>query len=65
MVYARELTGWLTVTVCYAKLEPLLYFIIHRGFFKTSVFEKATLDLEGKPPILAVFRELFEKLTEF
>jgi len=36
-----------------------------QSFFKTSGFEKASLDHSGKPVILPVFRELFEKLTEF
>jgi hypothetical protein len=35
------------------------------GFFKISDFEKATLDFVGKPADWTVFRELFEKLTEF
>ena len=38
---------------------------IYRGFSKTSVFGKATLDLKEKPAFEAVFRKPFPKLTEF
>jgi len=36
-----------------------------RGFSKTSVFGKSTLDLTEKPAIWAVFRKPLTKLTEF
>ena len=36
-----------------------------RSFFKTLVFEKATLDLKEKPVVLPVFPKPFSKLTEF
>jgi hypothetical protein len=37
----------------------------YRGFPKTSVFGKATLDLEGKVDFCPLFPKLFPKLTEF
>ena len=39
--------------------------VIIRGFSKTSVFGKATLDLVEKPAFKTVFRKPFSKLTEF
>ncbi|MDR2375610.1 MAG: hypothetical protein LBD96_04130 [Treponema sp.] len=36
-----------------------------RGFPKTSVFGKATLDLEEKADFWPLFPKLFPKLTEF
>jgi hypothetical protein len=38
---------------------------IMRGFPKTSVFGKATLDLEEKADFWPLFPKLFPKLTEF
>jgi len=40
-------------------------FLTTWGFFKTSVFEKASLDLGEKPAFLPVFPKPFSKLTEF
>jgi hypothetical protein len=37
----------------------------HRGFPKTSVFGKATLDLEEKADFWPLFPKPFPKLTEF
>jgi hypothetical protein len=37
----------------------------YRSFFKTSVFEKATLDLVEKPARKLVFQKPFSKLTEY
>ncbi|MDR2377122.1 MAG: hypothetical protein LBD96_11880, partial [Treponema sp.] len=39
--------------------------LIIRGFPKTSVFGKATLDLEEKADFWPLFPKLFPKLTEF
>ena len=41
------------------------FMFVNRGFSKTSVFGKATLDLVEKPVVRLVFPKPFPKLTEF
>ncbi|MCL2880180.1 MAG: hypothetical protein FWF29_08055, partial [Treponema sp.] len=48
----------------YGSMTPLVNFN-NRGFSKTSVFGKATLDLHGKTGFRTVFSKPFPKLTEF